>query len=271
MNNLGIQDRIFSELKYLLLMLLIFSTGCATLSPSGHEKRQDGQDFATSGDGSGSLAPIAVEAPTSDKGWWAIRFNINWPEDIDVSWNVDLYLADKIIKPVLNTYRDKLQLWRFHRRAARDEAGHRFSFIFYTTGEVAELIVSAIRNDKQLAIVQQAGEIDEVIYPDTTTISQANISDSSDAAWSAPVKNSWPYYIMGVSEMWLRLVDEIATRDIAKYEFDNYQDILDFYTHVDEEVSNIWRTEGNHAFLHHLNALFGYKETIVIERRYMRF
>ncbi len=35
--------------------------------------------------------------------------------------------------------------------------------------------------------------------------------------------------------------------------------ILDFYRQVNDAVTDTWHREGHHAFLHHLNALFGYE------------
>jgi hypothetical protein len=45
----------------------------------------------------------------------------------------------------------------------------------------------------------------------------------------------------------------------------------DFYRVVNERLVELWRDEGGHAFIHHLNALFGYEETFIYERRLMRF
>lgn len=251
-------------LRKMLIIYLSLLSACASMTAAG--PGGDSLDQVRESSVAASHTP-----PATGRGWWSIRFGIAWPEEEEASWNMDLYLAHKIIKPVLDQYRSRLELWRFHRRAARDDAGHQFSFSFYSSGEVAELIVSAIKNDKQLAVVQGVGVIEAVQFPDTSIITQPKISDGSDASWTQPVQDSWPYYIMGVSEMWLRLVDEIARRDIANYEIDNYEDILAFYFDVNKTVTGIWRNEGSHAFLHHLNALFGYQETIVVERRYIRF
>jgi hypothetical protein len=36
-------------------------------------------------------------------------------------------------------------------------------------------------------------------------------------------------------------------------------------------VSDLWQEEGRHAFLHHLNALFGYESLVVYEKKLMTF
>jgi hypothetical protein len=37
------------------------------------------------------------------------------------------------------------------------------------------------------------------------------------------------------------------------------QDYLAFYKEVEESVTEAWKKEGRHAYLHHLNAMFGYE------------
>ena len=205
------------------------------------------------------------------KGWWSVRFAIDWPDKAEVSWYVDVYLAHKIIKPVLTQYQQEIELWRFHRRAARDAAGHQFSFIFYSEPAVAEAIYKAVRDDKQVQLVIDKGLIDKVIYQNTAVNSQPLVKDTSDPSWSLPIQKSWPYFIMGVSDMWLRLINELVQQDIGKASFNDYDDVLSFYKEIGQRLDNTWRDEGGHAFLHHLNALFGYQETIVVERRMVHF
>jgi hypothetical protein len=219
----------------------------------------------------GKADTTARTAAGQEKGWWSVRFPITWPEGAEVSWYMDAFLAHKIMKPVLDQYRKDIDLWRFHRRAARDGAGHQFSFIFYSEPAVAEAIYKAIRGDRQVRQVQAMGLIKEVSYQNTATNKQPLIENTSDKSWSLPVQRSWPYFIMGVSEMWLRLIDELVQQDIAKVSFSNYQDVLSFYAGIEKKVDDTWRDEGGHALLHHLNALFGYQDTIVTERRLMRF
>jgi hypothetical protein len=62
---------------------------------------------------------------------------------------------------------------------------------------------------------------------------------------------------MGTSSLWLGLIDD-AMQDYPE----SYTDIhllLEKYREVDGKISRTWRTEGQHALLHHLNAIFGYE------------
>ena len=71
--------------------------------------------------------------------------------------------------------------------------------------------------------------------------------------------------------IWLALVDEIAGEKAsgdAPMTVDGY---VTFYQEVNASVTGLWEKEGRHAYLHHLNALFGYRPLVVLERRLMKF
>jgi hypothetical protein len=63
---------------------------------------------------------------------------------------------------------------------------------------------------------------------------------------------------MGVSETWLRLIDEQVRDAAAADAAPSLPRLLERYRRANEAVTGIWEGEGHHAFLHHLNALFGY-------------
>lgn len=216
-----------------------------------------------------SVPENAVQSQS--KGWWSVRFAIAWPESTDVDWSLDVYIADKIVQPVLAQYRNGIELWRFHRRAARDAAGHQFSFIFYSTASVAESIYQSIGQEKLLQEVHDEGVVKRVSYQDTSVNRLPKIRDTSDQSWSVPIQRTWPYFIMGVSEMWLRLIDELIKQNANNSDNSDIEDDLAFYQTISTKLDETWRDEGGHAFLHHLNALFGYQETIMTERRLVRF
>ena len=108
-------------------------------------------------------------------------------------------------------------------------------------------------------------------YDDTSTITRPNLEDTSDRTWSLPIQKSWPFYIMGVSEMWLNLIREVAGQVPSGGPPSNLDDALGFYRQVNASIEQMWRDEGQHAFLHHLNAIFGYEPLMVREKRPMSF
>jgi hypothetical protein len=110
-------------------MLLLMAAGCSSM---GQIQTQ-------------APKPLTPETlPAAELGWWKARFQILWAPDEAPSWNVDLILAHQIVLPVLQQHKDAIVLWRFHRRAARDEFGHRFSFIFYASPATAIDIFQAL-------------------------------------------------------------------------------------------------------------------------------
>lgn len=235
--------------------VIIVIVGCASVGP-----------VATP-----DLEPIKEKVKSADSGWWHARFVMKWPEDKEPSWHMDLFLAREIVSPVLYQHKKHIVLWRFHRRANRDEIGHQFSFIFYSSPKTARQIYHAMKSHSRLEALKRAGIVIKDSYDDTTRISKPNIEDTSDLDWSSPIKKSWPYYMMGVSQMWLHLITEIAREVSKETTSSSVQDIEALYQQINASLQTSWREEGGHAFLHHLNALFEYKPAIIYEKRLMTF
>ena len=218
--------------------------GCAALRPPPRD------DVKT--------PPISVRS--DQNGWWRVRYRINWPQDSDPQLFVDLYIAHQIIAPVLARHRMDIVIWRFHRRAARDDAGHRFSLLFYATADTAAKIYGDLQSDSNTQRLKSSGQLLEDEYDDLARNTKPRIEDTSDSSWSPSIQKSWPYFIMGVSRMWLQLISEIA--DQASTQSPVASRDPEFYRQIQAAITNLWQTEGRHAFLHHLNALFGYEPVI---------
>ena len=242
----------------LLAVLLIFSmmviAGCATMGPAK------------------SAEPVAPPPEiASAEGWWFARFQLQWPEEEPVSWHWDLLIAHKIMAPAMEQSKGSIRLWRFHRRAARDQAGHQFSFIFYASAETAYQIFDALRSNALLAEMKSAGVIIADIYDHPDKIGKPRINDTSDANWPSALQKSWPYYIMGVSQMWLNLITETVMdmpQPSAALSLDENEQL---YKEVNAIITSLWEINGRHAFLHHLNAMFGYKPIIFYEKLMLTF
>lgn len=243
-------------LRVLTALAVLLTSGCASVC--GDDPR-----------GPAWLRQIAGQP---DKGWWSVRFKINWPEELDEPlWHMDVLLAHRVVSPALNRYRTGITLWRFHRRAARDEAGHRFSFVFYATPRTASKVYAAIRDNALLKALKASGAIDIDRYDDTTSIAKPDQWDTSDKHWSFSVQKSWPFFIMGVSEMWLDLISQKAGRCSKEDEPTDPEQVIAFYKQVNDRVEELWQREGGHALLHHLNAIFGYEPLQVRGKGLMRF
>jgi len=218
-----------------------------------------------------AVKPVVSEELPSGNGWWQVWFRMNWPPETEPVWHLDLYLAHQVIMPVLEKHKNDIHLWRFHRRAKRDRAGRRFTFWFYTTPAAAQKIVGTLRSDPIVINCLAAGLIDEVLYDTPTKIKRPDIEDTSDKNWPAVIQKTWPYYIDGVSQMWLNLVAQVADQDMADRRPESLEEIDRFYSRVNETVTQLWQRNGRHAFMHHLNAVFGYQPLIYWEKRMMKF
>lgn len=237
-------------------MAVAVLSGCVRLCPYGLERE----------------GPPSLEAARQDRGWWYVRFKMDWPEDSDEpAWFMDVLLAHRVVAPVLERYRSDIALWRFHRRAVRDGGGHQFSFIFYSNRKTAKGVCGDVRGDRLLGELKASGRIARDLYDDAASISRPHIEDTSDSRWSPPVQKSWPLFIMGVSEMWLGLIAEIARSAPDGGENGLSDAILEYYRSVNERVEALWRQECGHALLHHLNAIFGYEPLMVGGDTPMRF
>jgi hypothetical protein len=141
----------------------------------------------------------------------------------------------------------------------RDKSGHQFSFIFYASRETAHQIYDSLKSNALLKEMMDKGLVVQDIYDDTSEIAKSNIEDTSDDNWSPQIQRSWPYFIMGVSQMWLTSIGEIAGDLSAGYRPSSLQEILAFYQQVNENLKRSWQEEGGHSMLHHLYAIFGYE------------
>lgn len=220
---------------------------------------------------SGTAIQEDRDAGLGQEGWWYARYRILWPENAEPNWSVDLYLADRVVSPVLEKHRGRIALWRFHRRAARDEAGHQFSFIFFSSARNARDVFNDLNSSRDLQAISDAGMVVGTGCDETSTVGKPRLEDTSDRSWSPAVQRAWPHFIMGVSEMWLRLIQEHRASMEKTAPPGSLPARLAIYQQVNAKITQSWRDEGRHALLHHLNALFGYEPLVVYERKLMGF
>jgi hypothetical protein len=115
-------------------------------------------------------------------------------------------------------------------------------------------IESSLSHHPTIGILQAAGLLREVVC----ISSGSEIESSSDAKWPLPVQQAWPFYIMGASRMVLELVERLRTHPRPSYDDLPIEVYATYYMHIVELLTHTWQNHGRHAFLHHLNALFGY-------------
>lgn len=215
--------------------------------------------------------PSAGAASHDTNRWWQIRFVFDWPERSTPAWHLDLLVAHRVVAPVLEKHGEAISLWRFHRRAVRDETGHQFSLIFYADAGISEKIFNAMQAAPEVTGLQSSGRLKKMSMGPTGANGGLHIEDTSDPRWSAEVQKSWPWFIMGVSRMWLALADEKAAASGGEHRPTTLPDSINFYKELNQTITQVWQQEGAHALLHHLNGIFGYEPLVIREERLIRF
>tara|TARA_R110002049_G_scaffold134756_12_gene294325 strand:- start:2169 stop:2915 length:747 start_codon:yes stop_codon:yes gene_type:complete len=200
----------------------------------------------------------ALDAEKTERYWWQARFRLEWPEGESPDFAAHLLIAEQVLLPVLIENQPDLPLWRFHRRAGRDGAGNQFSLIFYSDRATADRINEEITTDPITVWLLDNGLLDRVSFEQRSPEELARLELTSDPEWPIEIQRSWPYFIMGVSQTWLMLVQELSQQAQLEGEVD-YPALLQHYQSVDSRLNDEWRRYGQHAYLHHLNAVFGYQ------------
>jgi hypothetical protein len=195
-----------------------------------------------------------------------VHLHFAWPADAAPAMHLDLVAAREIFGPLLAAHRGALPLWRFHRRAVRDSAGHRMRFLFYAPPETAREINAALMADTLLAEMNAAGVLQRVVIDDPEAPPRTDLAATSDPTWSPAMQASWPYFIMGASQLWLDLMDQFAAAQTMSSPPEGLDGLIDYYKDLDARMTATWQQEGRHALLHHLNALFGYHRLAVMMR-----
>ena len=250
LNNFG-----YRLISVLLILLMMVIAGCATTGPAKSPE---------------TIAPPPQEIASSN-GWWFAQFRMHWPAEEQANWHLDLLIAHKVVAPALVQYKDEINLWRFHRRAVRDKTGHQFSFIFYASAETAYQVFNMLRSNELLSEMKSAAMIIKDQYDNTDRITKPRIENTSDASWPPSIQKNWPYFIMGASRMWLNLISETIADMPGPDRLLSLQENEELYKKANDAISELWQKEGQHAFLHHLSALFGYKEIIFYDKRMLKF
>jgi hypothetical protein len=199
-----------------------------------------------------------------DVGWWVAKFNIFWEEDRQAvaQLHVDVFIAHRIIKPILSKHKRSITLWQFHRRAGRDyfdKVGHEFEFRFISSQKMAQRIFKEIGNSPILKRLKQNKILNRYVPEQTKNLQRPNMQDTSDKGWPEEIQRAWPFFINGVCRAWLDLIEQITARSLKPIKRPNINEEVAGYISVAQELNALWGQHGQHAFLHHLNAVFGYQ------------
>jgi hypothetical protein len=231
-----------------LLLVALLLNGCAASAPPP----------------TGTAKPIVSAAEAGEHAWHRACFRLQDNGQDAPDWSLDVLLAGEVAAPILHQHRAGIELWRFHRRAARDASGHQFSLWLYTDATTATTLFHDLRSHPLVRQLTDKGQLRELRAPCDGATDLAGAGASSDPAWDPRLGKTWPYFIMGVSQHWLALIEaveaELPQRDRNANELPG---LLERYRRISREIDDLWREQGQHAYLHHLNALFGYQPLLI--------
>jgi hypothetical protein len=202
----------------------------------------------------GSAATVAE----TDLRWYATCFRMPFDAQGEPVWATDLVIADRVVAPILEVNKSDIALWRFHRRAAPDAAGHQFSFLVYVRSSAYDHLRQQIDASTPLQALVRAGHINTVVHDCRGAVAAQGIEGTSDTHWDPTLQRAWPYFIMGVSASWLALIQELANGIAA-----SDADLPTAYAAVDARITALWGEQGQHAFLHHLSGIYGYQPLLI--------
>jgi hypothetical protein len=169
-------------------------------------------------------------------------------------WWLDIFIIDTIVRDVISENLGVISLWRVHRRATQDEIGHQLTLLCYTTDSTAKTVDELIKQHKSFKILQNKNLLREYIHEHAGS----RFEETSDRNWPKELQKSWPYYIKGVSEMFLALIEQFRIQSSSTNNQTDFALIETFYIDLNKRLTLLWQQEGSHAFFHHINALFGY-------------
>jgi len=206
--------------------------------------------------------PASIPTSENDRHWWQLRFKLAWPGGEEPDFSLHPLIAEQLLLPVIVDYQTAIPLWRFHRRAGRSPAGHQFSLIFFSDETTASRIFQEIESNPLTGWLTEQGLIEKVSFDRRSDAELGRLGLASDPDWPVEMQRSWPYFIMGASQAWLMLVNELSVENPIAGTVE-YPALLEHYREVDTKLNAQWREEGQHAYLHHLNAIFGYQPLLI--------
>jgi hypothetical protein len=185
--------------------------------------------------------------------WFSFKFNISWDRSQKPKTWIDIFIIDTIVREVISHNESKIVLWRIHRRWPDDEVGHELTFDCRTNKETTDAIETIINNNAYFKMLQDGYLLNKKLEIVTEDITK------DIAHWPPPLQKSWPYYINGCCEMFLRLIENIRGSENIPTDIHSAEQL---YKKINNQLTEIWQRHGNNAFCHHINAVFGYESSI---------
>lgn len=195
--------------------------------------------------------------------WRSHHFRLRLGQNGRPRWWLDLLLLDTVVRDSLTGHSQSPEvLWRFHRRFSTDEVGHQFSLFYYGVPSDQTRLALAIGAHPALSVLRDGGLLRKYV-----SVSRGRaIEATSDLSWPPELRQSWPHYMHGVSEMMLDLAGSLAAAPRPAMQVAELPALEDYYSELMLQMNCTWHDHGSHAFLHHINALFGYSSVAATVR-----
>jgi hypothetical protein len=118
-----------------------------------------------------------------------------------------------------------------------------------------------MRHFPWIEVLQNADLLDSVVFEDPDGKTDTEAGATSDPHRSGKRRTAWPYSIMGVSATWLERIHQVSVGVPAPD--GSPEEPTRQHRELTHRLNRIWEDEAQHALLHPLNAVFGYRPLMI--------
>ena len=202
-----------------------------------------------------------------DRYWYEVKFSLKMLSDADEYVAIHHpdsplhpLIANEILRPIIESMEGDVTLWRFSRMSEPQEKTHQFAFNFYGPQTLCSEVLRNVYADETYKEMKESDYLELGGNEDIAVIRLGpDIKDISDQGWPDEVREAWPFFIQGVSQSWLKMVEMSANMLRETLPCGTLEEKENFYNHVKRVMTERWMRFGWASMLNHLNAMFGHK------------
>jgi len=170
--------------------------------------------------------------------------------------SIDLMIIDKTIRQLINQYGPNTN-WTFYRFAENkiNDINSSHGIQFKIENVTIHKIKKQIDKNNTINQLSENGYIQEINYYEKISI--------ADPVWPLEMRQNWHFLANGFCKFILGLIQyHIITNKVNLS--NNIEDRICEYKEINKEISKLYNNWSNHAFFHHISAIFGYEKTHII-------
>lgn len=191
------------------------------------------------------------------KYWNQYWFDFN--DDKGDYRHIDFSIIRYVVYDIINKYNKDILHWRFHRRFNEDKAGHIFKLFVFTDKSIGQQVKTDIDTNLLSKLLLTHRILKSIDWKEENKSDGLNdkVEGILDAQkWTIEIKKSWIHFAEGVSKL---MMDWILLYDAPKIDSNtNFTEIDKRYKTIQDDFEGKILKDGQHAFIHHLDAFFGY-------------